>query len=422
MAIRFYNARIISMSNKLPQLITGELWVDGSSITYVGESVKNRDCIFEKEIDCKGNILMPGLKNAHTHTAMTFARSFSDNLPLDEWLNTRIFPMEAKLNDDCIYYFSTLGFAEYIRNGITSGFDMYFNYPQYAKACIDSGFRSVYCGSVNNFGGIDRLENEFIEYNQKHELLSMVLGFHAEYTTSPEIMKTISDIAHKFEAPVFVHNSETKKEVEECIGRYGKTPTAVLDELGLYDFGGGGFHCVWFDDNDCEIFKKRNLYAVTNPCSNLKLASGICNLKKFYDLGINVAIGTDGAGSNNALDMFREMYLASVLSKITSGDASAIEPYEVIRSAVSVGARAMGLDDCDALEAGKKADIIMLDMSLPNMQPVNNVISNIVYSANPSNVVMTMINGQILYENGNFTTIDTERINSECNRLMETFN
>lgn len=422
MNIRFYNARIISMSDKYPQIFDGELYVSDNKITYVGNGCDACKPLFDKEIDCKGNVLMPGLKNSHTHTAMTFARSFSDNLPLDEWLHTRIFPMEGKLTDECVYSFSTLGFAEYLKNGITSCFDMYFNLPNYNRASIDCGFRSVLCGSVNDFGGIDRLEDEFIEYNRCHELISMVLGFHAEYTTSEDIMRRISDIAHKYNAPVYAHNSETIKEVNECIGRYKRTPTQVMDDLGLFDYGGGGFHCVWFNDDDIEIFKKRNLYAVTNPCSNLKLASGIADIQRYYKEGINVAIGTDGAGSNNALDMFREIYLASVLCKVKNDDASAIDPYDLLKSATAVGAKAMGLNNCDCLEEGKIADIIMLDMSLPNMRPINNVISNIVYSGNPSNVVMTMVNGKILYDHGEFTTIDTEKVYSDCDRLMETFN
>ena len=216
-------------------------------------------------------------------------------------------------------------------------------------------------------------------------------------------MEGVCDLAHKLKSPVWLHNAETKKEVEECKQRWGMTPTQLTDSLGMYEYGGGGYHCVWFEDADFEIFKKRNLTAVTNPASNLKLASGIANVKRFLDENISLAIGTDGAASNNCLDMFREMFLTTALAKVRENDASCVGADGVLYMATAGGARAMGLEDCDRLAVGKKADIILLDLKQPNMQPENHIIKNIVYSGSKQNVKMTMVNGKILYEDGKFS-------------------
>ena len=249
-------------------------------------------------------------------------------------------------------------------------------------------------------------------------LISYRLGFHAEYTTSQDIMRRISDIAHKYEAPVFAHISETKAENEGCRQRYNMTPAKLFDSLGLYDFGGGGFHCVWFSDEDRKIYKEKGLYAVFNACSNLKLASGIAPVPAFIKDGINIAIGTDGAGSNNSLNMFREMYLDTVLSNVVNEDPLAVKPETILSAAVTGGARCMGLDECDCLEVGKTADIIRIDMKDPNMQPDNNFRRNLVYSGDPGNVKMTMINGNILYEDGKYLTFDAQEVYRVTNEMM----
>ncbi len=419
MTIRFYNARILTMESD--RIISGELWTDGSRISYVGtaDDVPAQKNVFDRQIDCMNNLLMPGFKNCHTHTAMVFARSLADDLTLDEWLHKAIFPREAKLKDEHIYTFSKLGFAEYLAGGITSCFDMYFNPEQSARAAVETGFRYVFCGSVNDFGGIDRLENEYKTYNSLDPLISYRLGFHAEYTTSRNIMERISQIAHDYKAPVYSHISETRDEVDGCIARYGMTPAKLFDKLGLYDYGGGGFHCVWFNEEDMDIYGRRGLTAVFNACSNIKLASGIARVSEFEKRGINTGIGTDGAGSNNALDMFREMYLDNTLSNIAEGRAASIAPFDTLRSATSGGAKCMGLTDCDILAPGRQADVIMIDMNTPCMKPENNIVANLIYSASPQTVRMTMIAGKILYEDGRYTTIDINSVYDDAERLMK---
>ena len=420
--IRFYNGKILTFENENEVKISeAEVWTDGAVICRVGETPETLPQ-FEREIDLRGDLLIPGFKNAHTHSGMTFLRSLADDMPLDKWLSEQVWPHEARLSPDGLYVMTRLAVMEYLTSGITSCFDMYFHNDAFVRACIDSGFRAVLCGDMNNFDrDYTELEDKFLRYNKTHELISYRLGFHAEYTTSLERMEFVASLVQKYREPMFTHSSETRAEVDGCIERHGVTPTVLFDRLGMYDYGGGGFHCVHMSDEDIEIFKKRGLWAVLNPASNLKLASGIAPVKRFLDEGINLALGTDGAGSNNALDMFREMYLTSVLPKYRENDASAVDARSVLRMACVGGARAMGLCDCDGIAAGKKADLAVIDLHRPNMRPINNIPKNIVYSGSKENVRLTMVNGRILYENGEFFIgEEPEKIYAEAEKVMET--
>ncbi len=416
MKLRFYNAKIMPMTDD--RIINGELHTDGGKITYVGAS-KGDNGSFDREIDLSGKLIIPGFKNAHTHGAMTFLRSFADDLPLNDWLYNQVFPHEAKLTEEAIYVFTQLANMEYLTSGITSSFDMYFKLDSYAKANTDMGYRTVLCGSINDFGGtVEGIEEEYNKFNSLHELVSYQLGFHAEYTTKRETLEGMAALSQKYKAPMYTHNSETKSEVEGCIERYGMTPTQLFDKLGMLEYGGGGFHCVWFDEKDMEIYRDKGLWMVTNPSSNLKLASGIapiCDMKRH---GMkNFAIGTDGAASNNCLDMFREMFLVTALQKVKEMDASACPAFDVLEMATKGGAHAMGLKDCDTLAEGKCADFAVIELRQPNMQPIHNIAKNLVYSGSKQNICMTVVNGQILYENGNFTTVDADEIYSRAEKL-----
>lgn len=385
-----------------PVISECEVWTEAGLITHVGGPPAD-GAQFEREVDMRGGVLMPGFKNAHTHSAMTFLRSYADDLPLNDWLYKKVFPLEAHLKPEHVLTFTKIAIMEYLTSGITASFDMYFHPDAYVAANTECGFRTVLCGAINDFSkNPEKLEEDYLKYNSVSPLISYRLGFHAEYTTGMPLLKYVASLSDKYRAPVFTHNSETKGEVDACRGRYNMTPTELFDSLGIYDWGGGGFHCVWFPENDLSIFAKRRLSAVTNPSSNLKLASGIAPLTDMLSSGISMAIGTDGAASNNALDMFREMYLAAVLQKYRTGDASAVDAAEVLKAATVGGARAMGLDLCDVIAPGRAADLVLLDMSRPNMQPEHNIIKNIVYSGSKENVRLTMVNGRILYENGMF--------------------
>ena len=415
MKLRFYNAKILTMENE--NIINGELCTDGGRISYVGEERQNGD--FDREIDLAGNLIIPGFKNAHTHTAMTFLRSFADDLPLNDWLYNQVFPHEAKLTEEAVYVFTKLGNMEYLTSGITASFDMYMKLPAYAKANAEMGFRTVLCGSINDFGGtVESIEEEFNTYNNYNPLISYQLGFHAEYTTKPETLEGMAKLAQKYKAPLFAHNSETKAEVDGCFERYKMSPTQLFDKLGMFEYGGGGFHCVWFDEKDMEIFREKNLWMITNPASNLKLASGVAPICEMKRRGMkNFAIGTDGAASNNCLDMFREMFLVAGLQKVRENDAAACPAFDVLEMATKGGALAMGLADCDVLAAGKRAGFAVIDLNPPEMQPRHTIAENLAYAGSKQNVKMTVVDGKILYENGAFTTVDAGEIYERANRL-----
>lgn len=417
MKLRFYNAKILTMESE--EIITGELHTENDKITFVGENAPEGK--FDREIDLGGNLIIPGFKDAHTHTAMTFLRSFADDLPLNDWLYDQVFPHEAKLTEEAVYAFTQLGNMEYLTSGITSSFDMYMKLPAYVKACTDMGYRSVLCGSINDFGGtVEGIEEEFNTYNSGDPLISYQLGFHAEYTTKREILEGMAALSRKYKVPVYTHNSETKAEVAGCKERYGITPTQLFEKLGMLEYGGGGFHCVWFDERDMEIFRDKNLWMVTNPASNLKLASGIAPICEMRRAGMkNFAIGTDGAASNNCLDMFKEMFLVAGLQKVKEEDAAACPAFEVLEMATKGGALAMGLTDCDVLTIGKKADLAVIDLKQPNMQPLHNIAKNLVYAGSKQNVKMTVIDGKILYEDGKFTTVDADEVYERANRLTK---
>ena len=412
MNTRFYNARVLTMEEPLTVLEHQELWVEGERISFIGdenaacqylENSENGEQNWDKEIDCGGNLLMPGFKDAHTHSAMVLFRSCADDEPLQGWLEKNIFPVEANMTPEDCYELTRLSVLEYLTSGVTAVFDMYLTPESILEAFTDCGMRNVQVSGINNFGPEPEvMEERYLNLNGKNSLSSYMLGSHAEYTCSLELMEKIAAMVQKYKAPFFTHNSETKAEVDGCIERYGKTPTELWASLGAYDFGGGGYHMCYMSDNDFKICKEKKLTVVTNPASNLKLASGIAPIGRFLEEGIPVAIGTDGAGSNNCLDMFREMFLVTGLAKVTQKDAAAVNGDEVLKMATVNGARCMGLTDSDILAKGKYADIIMIDLSQPNMQPIHNIPKNIVYSGSKQNVVMTMINGRILYDHGNF--------------------
>ena len=399
--IRFYNGKTLSFAGGI-KVSDNEVWVDGSSIVYVGPAKEDMPA-FQRQIDLKGDLLMPGFKDAHTHTAMVFLRSYADDLPLQDWLYNKVFPHEAKLTPEAVYQFTRLGSMEYLSSGITASFDMYYHNEAYAKANVDCGFRTVICSAMNDFDADPtNIEREYLRFNSYNELVSYKLGIHAEYTTGVERMEYMASLAEKYQAPCYMHCCETKAEVEGCLERYGLTPPQLLDRMGLFRYGGGGFHCVWMSGEDIELFARKGIYAVTNPASNVKLASGIAPVDKLLDAGVPMAIGTDGAASNNALDMFREMYLASCMQKLSLWDAAAGKAEDILTMACVGGARAMGLDDCDDIVVGKKADLCVIDLQRPNMQPVLNIPKNLVYAGSKENVRLTMINGRILYESGKF--------------------
>lgn len=411
--IKFTNGLVL---DKYFNIIKEDVFVDGDSIVAIGEYDKTADTVY----DLNGNLLMPSFKNAHTHSAMTFGRSFADDLPLQPWLYDKIFPLEAKLTPQDIYDLSMLAFLEYLTSGTSACFDMYYFPEMMAKASVDFGFRTVMTSGLNNFKeSVNAVEDYYNKFNNYDSLVSYKLGFHAEYTTDKELIKGIAKLAEKYQAPVFTHASETKSEVEDCIKRNGMSPTKYLNSLEIFNYGGGAYHSVWIDDEDIEIYKEKGIWAVINACSNAKLASGIAPVSKLLKSGVKVAIGTDGASSNNALDMFREMYTICATQKLNDKDAASTDANDILKASTIGSARCMGLTDDDVIDVDKKADLIVIDMHRPSMQPINNITKNLVYSGGKDIVKMTMINGKILYNNGEFKNIDIEKIYANAQAVID---
>lgn len=445
MNYRFYNARILTMEENRP-IFTGEVRINGRRIVYVGETnntigntagphavnmaaanEKPRPHLdlaaWDREIDCRGNLLMPGFKNAHTHSGMTLLRSRADDMPLSLWLEQQVFPVEDRMTAEDVYHLTRLAILEYLSGGITAIFEMYLTPETIAAACADTGMRCVQTAGTNDFSQTtpERLAEYYRTINGQDQLNSFRLGFHAEYTCSEDLLREVAALAHELKAPVYTHLAETTAEVAGCRARHrDQTPAVYLDSLGMFDYGGGGFHCVHMSADDLTIFQQKGLYAITNPASNLKLASGIAPIAECLRRGIPVAIGTDGPASNNCLDMFREMFLVTGLAKVRENDASAVAAREVLKMACVDGARCMGLTESVSLAPGQLADMIMLDLQQPNMQPLNNPAVNIVYSGSKQNILMTMINGKILYDcDGFHVGEDAAGIYEKVNKIAE---
>ena len=396
-------------------IIFGNILVEDKRIAYIGNESNFKA---DKVIDCEGNLLMPGFKNAHAHTAMVFARSNSDDLPLLEWLTKAIFPLEAKFEKDDIYHLTKCGILEYLAGGITATSDMYFAVPELIKASEELGIRNVIVATSDK-EPISLLRERYLSLNKKDSLISYILGIHAEYTTKKERIMEVASLANELHTRLALHIGETKSEVQGCVDRYGMTPVKFLDSLGFFNYGGIAYHANYFTDEEIEICKKRNINVVTCPASNAKLASGVCPVSKYIDNGLLVAIGTDGPASNNSLYMFKEMYLVSALQKLMYLDARKMDGFEVLKMATVNGAKVLGLDESDVLDVGKYADIIMIDLKNPSMQPLNNIKKNIVYAGSKDIIKMTMINGKILYYNHEFLNTDVDAIYKKAQEITD---
>ena len=420
MMLRIYNAKIWTGERYID---CGELWTEDGKIRYVGAVTPLIWLPWDREIDAKGNLIIPAFKHAHAHSPMVFLRSQADDMALSDWLFKQVFPREAKLTPDDCYWLTRLAILEYLSSGISVASDMYFHLESIADACVDSGFRNVILEGVtaNNLQGLEKLlQNDMDILGKKGELINYRLGLHAEYTNSEESIRALADFAGSNKMPVYTHLSETRGEVDGCIERHGKTPAVYLAEQGLFDFGGTAYHFVHPTDGDIKALEERGVSVVSCPASNLKLASGIAPLKKLMESGLNVALGTDGAASNNCLDMFREMFLATGLQKAALFDPTAVDGEEVLKMATANGAKAMGLDSLDSIESGKGADFVMIDLHQPNMQPVNNALKNIVYAGSKTNVLMTVVNGVIKFEKGEYSVgEDVDKIYSKCRAITD---
>lgn len=422
MSILFTNVTAATMDPARPVLKDVFVAVEGTAIASVG--AVRPDGEFDRVIDCTGKVLMPGLVNAHTHVPMTLMRGYGGGHDLQHWLNDYIFPAEGRLDDRCVAAGAALGLAEMIASGTTCIADMYMNTETVAKTVLESGISAnlscggVYFGDPADFSPdrcgdcanhIRLLENW---HGAGDGQILVDASIHAEYTSCPPLWEWVADFAQKHGLGMHIHVSETRAEHEKCLEKYGKTPVALFAQYGVWETGGHAAHCVWVTDEDMEIMREKNITAVHNPVSNLKLASGVARVPRLLKAGVNVALGTDGVASNNSHDLFEEIKLAASLHKGVSGDPAAVSAFEALSMATVNGAETLGRS-AGVIAPGRTADLILLDFTAPNLFPCHDVLENLAYSANGSNVVMNMARGKIIYENGTFLTLDLEKIRAE---------
>lgn len=392
----------------------GELHICEDTIAYVG-SAKNAPKIqVDTVIDAGGKLAMPGLINAHGHATMTLMRGRADDLPLMEWLNGAIFPAEDKLCDDDLYWGTMLGIAEMLAGGTTGFVDMYLNQRPVVQAVLQTGIRTLTGRAVTADKG-ERLRQALDLYEEYdgagNGRVRVGLMPHAEYTTSVEQLKEISEIARARKIPLHMHVSETRKEHQECVSRHGVSPVGLLDHIGFLQNDVTLAHGVWITRGDGRLLAFQNVNIAHCPGSNCKLGSGIAPVAEWIKMGIPVALGTDGAASNNGLDMWREMYLMALLAKGLTLDAAALPVEQLMRCVLHNGARAIGAaGKVGELTPGYKADLILVDIGGLTFQPGGSLLSNLIYSNAAANVKLTMVDGQVLYRDGEFPGLDIQEI------------
>ena len=420
MSILIKNVRITDADSPVNVL------VENAKIAKITE-----ECIPADEIiDGKGDLLIPGFYNTHCHSAMTALRGYADDLPLQRWLFEKIFPAEDKLTGKIVSCASTLAIAEMIRGGTVSFSDMYFFMEETANAALETGIKLNLSRGYTSSD--DTTEENDFRFAETKKLIADYHGaadgrilvdmcIHGEYTNSDKPMRRVAAYAAENGLGLQVHVSETQSEHEACIARRGMTPMAYFESIGALDTRVCAAHCVKISDEDIAIMAKHGVTASHNPTSNLKLGSGIMPLRKLIDGGVNVALGTDGAASNNKLDMLSEMQLAALIHKGVSEDPTATNAPEMLRLATENGAAAQGRLDCGRIAVGNRADLVLVDTDSVNNIPLYDKYSMLAYSAKSTDVRMTMVDGRVLYLNGEYKTVDIEKVKYESKRTLKDF-
>lgn len=418
MDIFLKNARIITLNENDEIINEGSIGIRGNKIDYIGSGSRSLETEYAKVLDCRGRTVMPGFVNAHNHLAMTMFRNYADDMKLMDWLFTKVFPLEDKLTDEVVYWASLLAIVEMIKSGTTTFSDMYFFMESTARAASESGMRAVLSRGLQGESGIEELDNRLREnlelygsyHNSCNGRIKVMLGPHSIYTCSEEYLRKVAGKSLDMGIPIQIHLSETKEEVRGCIEKHGVSPVSFLDGLGLLNGETLAAHCVVVDDSDIDILAARKVNVVHNPGSNLKLASGIAPVVKMLEKGINVCLGTDGASSNNNLDMLEEIRMATYLQKVHTDDPTALPVDQVLRMAAERGARALGFKNVGRLTVGNAADLIVLNTEKAQYYPMYNIKSSIVYSGNSADVETVIIDGCMVMEKGHLITLDEERI------------
>ena len=411
MNILIENVKILTMADG-EVIKNGNIYIENEKIKKITNN--KIDFSYDKKIDGKNYLAMPGFVNAHTHVGMSLFRNFSDDVELMTWLNEKIWPLEDKLIAEDVYWASLLSHAEMIMTGTTSFADMYYFEDQTIKALEKSKMRAQISRGLTledkNYKKIEENIDLFKKYeNSQNGRINIAFGPHAVYTTDKNYIKEINKYAKKYKMPIHIHLSETKTENTDCMKRFNQSPTEVFEECGIFENKTIAAHGVYLSDKDLDILSKYDVSVVHNPSSNLKLSSGFLDCTRVINKKINLAMGTDSSASNNNLSMIKEISLTSLVSKYNNPQN--LKAYDVLKMATINGAKALGLDDkIGTLEEGKLADIILIDLNNPNHTPQNNLISSLPYSTFDKDVSYVIINGDLVYDDKKFVYLNEEEI------------
>ncbi len=415
MGIVIENALVVLPEGSEDVIQETSLYIEGDKIAGIGDMPAGFTA--DKVIDGTDKLVIPGLINCHTHSYMSFMRNVADDLSFMDWLFGTIDPIEQQMTDEDTYWGANLAIIEMMKSGTTCFNDMQMNIHQTTRAVKESGMRAVICrglvGSGNDEAGQSRLRQAYEERDAAKDCdrLTFKLGPHAPYTCDDEFLKIVAAEAKKEKMGIHVHLSESESEISQIQEKYGCTPIALAEKCGIFDVPAIAAHCVQVTDEDIAILKRKNVSVVTNPASNMKLGNGFAPIAKMLDAGINVCLGTDGAASNNCLNLFHELSLLTLIHKGTGKTPQCVSAKEGFRIATINGAKALGLEkEIGSIEVGKKADLAILDLNTPSLTPRNNLIAGLSYSANGSEVDTVIINGQITMEGRKLLTIDEKLV------------
>jgi 5-methylthioadenosine/S-adenosylhomocysteine deaminase len=416
---------VLTMDPKRHVYASGSVAIKDETIVAVGRKITGSAS--KKTIDARNCIVLPGLINTHTHAAMVYFRGLADDLPLQTWLARYIWPTEARyVRGPMVHDATELAALEMIKSGTTLFNDMYFFEDEAARSAKKIGIRAMLGKALFTFPGPDgkspharlRSAEKFVETWRADPLVRPAIAPHAPYTCSADLLRETKKLADAYTIPYHIHLAESKNEVEESKKRHGLTPPAYLEKLGVLGSTVVAVHCCWLTDDDIRLLKEYDVAIAHCPQSNMKLASGVAPVAKLLALGIQVGLGTDGAASNNNLDMVEEMDSAAKLQKITTGDPTVLRAKEVVAMATIGGAQVLGLErELGSLEPGKKADIIIIDLNKPHLTPLYDPYSHLVYAANGSDVKTVIVNGKIIMENYEILTTDEEAIMAKAKKF-----
>jgi 5-methylthioadenosine/S-adenosylhomocysteine deaminase len=410
-------ADIITMDEKLGIVKAGDIAIENGRIKGIGPKGWTGEWQPDRVIVADGKVVLPGLINTHTHAAMTLFRSYADDMQLMDWLQNKIWPIEAHLTNEDVYWGSMLAVLEMLKSGTTTFADMYFFMPDVAKAVQESGMRAVL--SRGMAGVAPTAEQALIEskefvrdwHQAANGRITVHLGPHAPYTCPPAYLEKVIALASELKTGIHIHLSETAHEVETCQRDHGKTPIRLMHDLGMFEHPVLAAHCVHLTEEDMDIMAEKHVRVAHNPGSNMKLASGIAPVTQLLAKGIAVGLGTDGAASNNNLDMFEEIRLAALLQKVHTGNPTVVPAFQALEMATRLGAKAVGLaEDIGTLAEGKKADLIVINMKAPHLAPKHDIVSLLTYASTSADVETVVIDGKILMENRQVLSLDEEQI------------